>query len=135
MTALSNSPPQPPEQRMMQFVALSDTKPESIRSYKREIRAIVIDRAAYHVERALAGVKKPSQKRYDAAMTDGLAKAKLDVMAEIFVHMREASRPRSVAGWRRGKGGLVREARKPTEALAVIAAYSDVIRYIARMKA
>jgi hypothetical protein len=120
---------------MTQFVALSDTKPEAIRSYKREIRAIVVDRAAHHVERALAGVKRPSEKRYDAAMSDGLAKAKLDVMAEIFAHMREASRPRSVAGWRRGKGGLVREARKPERALAMIAAYSDVIRYIARMKA
>jgi hypothetical protein len=120
---------------MTQFVALSDTKPESIRSYKREVRAIVIDRAAYHVERALAGVKRPSTKRYDAAISDSLAKAKLDVMAEIFMLMREASRPRSVAGWRRAKGGLVREARKPVQALELITAYSDVVRYIARMKA
>jgi hypothetical protein len=120
---------------MTQFVALSDATPEAIRSYKREVRAIVIDRAAYHVERALDGAKKPAPKRYQTAITDGLAKGKLDVMAEIFALMREASRPRSVAGWRRGKGGLVREARKPTEALALIAAYTDVVRYLARMKA
>jgi hypothetical protein len=120
---------------MTQFVALKDATPESIRSYKREIRAIVVDRAAYHVERALEGVKRPSPKRYQGAISDGLARAKLDVMAEIFVHMRNISRPTGVAGWRRAKGGLVREPRKPTQALALIEAYANVVRYVARLKA
>jgi hypothetical protein len=120
---------------MTQFVALKDATPESIRSYKREIRAIVVDRAAYHVERALEGAKRPSPKRYQAAISDGLARAKLDVMAELFVHMRNVSRPTSVAGWRRAKGGLIREPRKPIQALALIEAYGNIVRYVTRLKA
>jgi len=121
---------------MTQFIALKDCKPESIRKYKREVRAIVIDRAAVHVERALAkDKKKPAAARYQAQIEDALARAKLDVMAEIFSHMRERSRPQGVAGWTRGRGGLVRERRKPIRALELIAAYAQVVQYVARLKA
>ena len=63
---------------MAQFITLRDSKPESIRKYKNEVRAIVIDRAAYHVERALVGAKKrPTGSRYQASIEDALARAKL----------------------------------------------------------
>jgi hypothetical protein len=120
---------------MSQFIALPDGNPESIATYKREIRAIVIDRAAVHAERALAARPKPSPARYQAVMDDALARAKLDVMAEIFSHMRDAARPQSVAGWTRARGGLVRQRRKPVAALELIAAYTQVIRYLTRLKA
>ncbi len=120
---------------MTQFLTLRSAKPESVRKYKQEVRAIVIDRAAFHVERALAVGKKPSAKRYQAVIEDALARAKLDVMAEIFTLMRELSRPRGVAGWTRGKGGLVRETRRPTAALELVAAYASVVSYVARLKA
>jgi hypothetical protein len=120
---------------MTEFIALSDTSPESIRTYRREVRAIVIDRAAYHLEHLLARNRNPSAKRYQAALQASLGKAKLDVMTEIFQHMQALSRPRGVAGWSRGRGGLVRQARDPERALALIAAYSDVVRYVARLKA
>jgi hypothetical protein len=66
---------------------------------------------------------------------DALARSKLDVMTEVFSHMREVSRPRGVAGWTRGRGGLVRETRQPIRALELIAAYTEVVRYLARFKA
>jgi hypothetical protein len=120
---------------MTTFIALRDASPESIRSYKREIRAIVVDRAAYHLERLLDGIASPSPKRYQTALQESLAKAKLDVMAEVFQHMQELSRPRGVAGWTRGRGGLVRRARDPDQVLALVAAYSDVVRYLVRLRA
>jgi hypothetical protein len=120
---------------MSQFIALRDAKPESIREYKQEVRAVVIDRAAFHVERALRAGQKPNAKRYQAHIEAALARAKLDVMAEIFQHMRELSRPRGVAGWTRGRGGLVRESRKPAQALALIDAYAQIVRYVTRLKA
>ncbi len=120
---------------MTQFIALRSAKPESIRKYKQEVRAIVIDRAAFHVERALAGKKKPTTKRYQAMIEDGLARAKLDVMAEIFQLMRELAKPRGVSGWTRGKGGLVRENRQPGSALELIEAYAGVVSYLARLRA
>ncbi len=120
---------------MTQFIALRDAKPESIRKYKREVRAIVIDRAALHVERALGRDKKPTPARYQALMDDALAQAKLDVMTELFSHMREHSRPKGVAGWTRGRGGLVRERRKPAQALQLVAAYTQVVGYLTRLKA
>lgn len=120
---------------MTQFLTLRSAKPESVRKYKQEVRAIVIDRAAFHVERALPAGKKPSVKRYQAVIEDSLARAKLDVMAEIFMLMRELSRARGVAGWTRGKGGLVRETRRPAAALELVAAYASVVSYVTRLKA
>ncbi len=121
---------------MTQFIALRNAKPESIRKYKQEVRAIIIDRSALHVERALVRDKKPTSDRYQVLMEDALARAKLDVMAEIFGHMRDLSRPRGVAGWTRShSGALVRERRKPLHALALIAAYTQVVQYLTRLKA
>jgi len=120
---------------MSSFIALENAEPGSIRTYKRHVRAIVIDRAAYHLERALRGRRRPAAKRYQVIIDDSLARAKLDVMAEIFGHMRDLSRPRAVAGWTRGGAGLVRRARKPGASLAMINGYLDVVRYIGRLKA
>jgi hypothetical protein len=78
----------------------------------------------------------PTAARYDALTDDGLSRAKLDVMAEIAAHMRELARPRGVAGWTRSNSGaLLRERRKPARALKLIAAYTRVILYVARLKA
>lgn len=120
---------------MTQFLGLRDTQPASIRTYKKEVRAVVIDRAAFHVEHALAAAKKPTVQRYQAMIEDGLARAKLDVMAEIFSLMRDIARPKGVGGWTRSKRGLVRESRRPDAALDLIDAYSSVIRYVSRLRA
>ncbi len=121
---------------MSTFIELRSAKPEAVAKYKKEVKAIVIDRAAFHVDQYLARQKRTTEKSYERALQDGLQRAKLDVMAELFEHMQRLARPASVADWNREQtGGLTRRPRRPEAALTLIAAYDEVVREVVRMKA
>jgi hypothetical protein len=120
---------------MPTFIELRSAKPTSIAKYKGEVKAITIDRAAHHLDQMLATQTKQTQRSYEKAMQDALLRAKLDVMAELFEHMQRLARPASVADWDRGSGGLTRRSRSPQTALALIAAYDQVVRDVAKLKA
>jgi hypothetical protein len=119
---------------MSTFIELRTAKAESIAKYKSEVKAITIDRAAYHVEQILAKQSRPTKRSYEKALQDALLRAKLDVMAELFEHMQRLARPHSVADWDRESGGLKRRSRSPQVALELIGAYDQVVRDVARMK-
>lgn len=120
---------------MHQFLQLKDTTPAAISRYKRELRAIVIDRAADHVQSTMARYKRPSAGTYEKALQDGLLRAKLDVMAELFRIMHDLARPNVVGQWSRDAGRLKRQ-RRPTEAtIDLIQAYDRVVRYVSTLKA
>jgi hypothetical protein len=120
---------------MSNFIALNSTQPKSVARYKREVRAIVIDRAADHIEGLLPANRKPSPKRYEKAFQEGLLRAKLDVMAELFRIMHDLARPNVVAGWSRGDDGLRRKTRSPAATMKLIVAYEQVVRYVAGIRA
>jgi hypothetical protein len=120
---------------MSNFIPLSSTQPAAISRYKREVRAIVIDRAADHIERLLPKSRKPSPERYEKAFQQGLLLAKLDVMAELFRMMHDLARPSVVADWSRGEDGLRRSSVSPAGTMKRIVAYEQVVRYVASMRA
>jgi len=120
---------------MPHFIQLRSAKPDAVASYKKELRAIIVDRAAQHVETTLETFKRPTSRTYERALQESLLKAKLDVMAELFAHMQNLARPRAVSGWRRGDKGLVREPRGAQARFDLINAYDDVLRYVSRLQA
>jgi hypothetical protein len=120
---------------MSNFIPLNSTQPTAIARYKREVRAIVVDRAADHIERLLPKNRKPSPQRYEKAFQEGLLLAKLDVMAELFRMMHDLARPSAVAAWSRGEDGLRRSSLSPAAAMKRIVAYEQVVRYVAAMRA
>lgn len=120
---------------MSNFIALSSTQPQAIARYKREVRAIVVDRAADHLEQLLPVGRKPTPSRYEKALQEGLRRAKLDVMAELFRLMHDLARPSAVADWSRRKDGLRRETRSTEATMRLITAYAQVVRYVASMRA
>ena len=120
---------------MPHFIQLRSAKPDAVASYKKELRAIIVDRAAQHVETTLENYKRPTSRTYERAMQDSLMKAKLDVMAELFSHMQNLARPRAVAGWQRGEKGLVRKPRGVQSRFDLINAYDEVLRYVSNLKA
>ena len=120
---------------MSNFIALNSTQPEALARYKREVRAIVIDRAAEHLEQLLPTGRKPSPSRYEKALQEALRHAKLDVMAELFRLMHDLARPSVVARWSRRSDGLRRETRDTAATMQLITAYGQVVRYVASMRA
>jgi len=120
---------------MLSFIQLKSADPEAISAYKHEVRAIVIDRAADHVQQTIARYKRPSPSTYEKALQDGLTRAKLDVMAEIFRLMHDLARQNVVSQWSRHESGLQRRRRSPEAIMALIRAYDTVVRYVANMKA
>jgi hypothetical protein len=120
---------------MSTFIELRSAKSDAIAKYKAEVKAITIDRAAHHVEHLMAQQKRPTQRSYEKALQDGLLRAKLDVIAELFEHMQRLARPASVADWHRDDHGLKRRARSPQTALELIAAYDQVVRDVVKLKA
>lgn len=120
---------------MANFISLNSTQPKAITRYKREVRAIVIDRAADHLQELLPGGRKVSAQRYEKAVQQSLLRAKLDVMAELFRVMHDLARPSAVADWSRGEGGLRRRTRSPASTMKLIVAYEQVVRYVAAMRA
>jgi hypothetical protein len=120
---------------MSNFISLNSTQPKAVSRYKREVRAIVVDRAADHIERLLPASGSVSPQRYEKAFQEGLLMAKLDVMAELFRMMHDLARPREVADWSRGADGLRRTTRSPAATMKLIVAYEQVVRYVAAMRA
>ncbi len=120
---------------MSNFIQLRSAKPAAIAKYRQEVKAITVDRAAHHVDQILSGHKRPNERSYEKALQDGLLRAKLDVIAELFAHMQRLARPDSVADWNREDGGLKRRPRKPQTALELIAAYDQIVRDVVRLKA
>ncbi|MEQ8485182.1 MAG: hypothetical protein RIB46_12540 [Pseudomonadales bacterium] len=120
---------------MTSFITLNSTQPKAVARYKREVRAIVVDRAADHIEQLLPGDRKPSAKRYEKAFQEGLLRAKLDVMAELFRIMHDLARPNVVADWSRGDDGLRRKSRSDAATMKLIVCYDQVVRYVAAIRA
>ncbi|MCB1686306.1 MAG: hypothetical protein R3E82_10255 [Pseudomonadales bacterium] len=120
---------------MSGFIQLSSAKAEAISRYKKEIRAIVIDRAADHARLAVARYKRPSDKTYEKALQDGLLRAKLDVLAELFRIMHDLARPSVVSQWSREDSGLRRKPRPARTLMDLVRAYDEVVRYVSNMKA
>lgn len=120
---------------MSNFITLHSTQPKAIARYKREVRAIVIDRAADHIEHLIPPGRKASAQRYEKAFQEGLLKAKLDVMAELFRIMHDLARPNVVADWSRGEDGLRRKSRSPSATMKLIITYEQVVRYVAALRA
>jgi hypothetical protein len=120
---------------MSSFITLNSTQPKSVARYKREVRAIVVDRAADHIERLLPADRKASPKRYEKAFQEGLLRAKLDVMAELFRIMHDLARPSAVADWSRGDDGLRRKTRSAAATMKLIVTYEHIVRYVAAIRA
>ena len=120
---------------MHHFIQLKNTSPEAIAGYKRELRAIVIDRAADYVQQKVARFKRPSPASYEKALHEGLMRAKLDVMAELFRIMHDLARQNVVAQWSRNDRGLKRSRRSPQTIIDLINAYDQIVRYVATLKA
>jgi hypothetical protein len=119
---------------MSNFISLNSTQPKAVSRYKREVRAIVVDRAADHIEQLLPNGGKPTTSRYEKALQEGLRRAKLDVMAELFRIMHDLARPNAVADWSRGEHGLKRRTRSTTATMKLIIAYEQVVRYVASIR-
>lgn len=119
---------------MSKFIELRSTTPAAIAKYKREVRAITIDRAAQHMQTLLDAHSKPTKHAYEKALKEGLLRAKLDVMAELFEHMQHLARPRPVTGWNRENGGLQRRNRTAQTAFSFIIAYDQIVRFVANLK-
>lgn len=120
---------------MSNFIALSSPQPDAVSRYKREVRAIVVDRAADHIDKLLPQDRKPSGRLYDKAFEEGLLRAKLDVMAELFRIMHDLARANAVAAWSRGEDGLRRKAHSAAATMKLIVAYEQVVRYVAGLRA
>ena len=120
---------------MSNFITLSSTQAGTLSRYKREVRAIVVDRAADHIEQLLPEGRKPSPRRYEKAVEEGLLKAKLEVMAELFRIMHDLARDTTVAEWSRGEHGLRRKPRSDTATMNLIRAYDQIVRYVASIRA
>lgn len=120
---------------MTNFIALNSAQPKAIARYKREVRAIVVDRAADHIDKILPKGRKPSSHSYDKAFEEGLLRAKLDVMAELFRIMHDLARANAVAAWSRGDDGLRRRAHSASAAMKLIVAYEQVVRYVSGIRA
>lgn len=120
---------------MSNFISLKSTQPKALIRYKREVRAIVVDRAADHIEQLLPSGRKPSARGYDKAFEQGLLKAKLEVMAELFRIMHDLARNNTVADWSRGDDGLRRKPRSAAATMKLIVAYEQVVRYVASIRA
>ena len=120
---------------MSNFISLNSTQPKAVSRYKREVRAIVVDRAADHIEQLLPSGAKPTTNRYEKVLQEGLRRAKLDVMAELFRIMHDLARPNVVADWSRGEDGLRRRTRSTTATMQLIVTYEQVVRYVASIRA
>lgn len=120
---------------MSHFIALKSTQPNAISRYKREVRAIVVDRAADHIDELLPAGRKPSARSYEKAFQEGLRRAKLDVLAELFRIMHDLARPSAVADWSRGDGGLRRKPLTPEGTMKLIVAYQQIVRYVTSIRA
>ena len=120
---------------MSNFIALNSTRPEAVARYKREVRAIVVDRAAEHLEQLLPADRKTSPNRYEKSLQEALRRAKLDVMAELFRLMHDLARASVVARWSRRADGLRRERRDTAATMQLLTAYDQVVRYVASMRA
>jgi hypothetical protein len=120
---------------MSNFISLNSTQPKAVSRYKREVRAIVVDRAADYLEQLLPSGRQPSARSYEKALQEGLRRAKLDVMAELFRIMHDLARPSVVADWSRGNDGLRRRTRSTATAMRLIIAYEQVVRYVASIRA
>jgi len=120
---------------MSSFIQLKSAKPEAIARYRRELRAIVVDRAADHTQQVIARYKRPTARSYEKALQDGLLRAKLDVLAELFGIMHNLARPNVVAQWSRKDTGLQREVRSPQTTMELLKAYDQLVRYVSNMKA
>lgn len=120
---------------MDHFIQLQDSSPEAIRAYRKELRAIVIDRAAIHTHQIIAEYKRPTERTYERALQQGLSLAKLDVLAELFRHMHDLARYNAVTKWSRARKGLKRESHTPDDLMQRIAAYERVVRYVTNLKA
>jgi hypothetical protein len=120
---------------MQHFIQLQNASPEAIAEYQQEVRAIVIDRAADYVQQTIARYKRPSAGTYEKALQDGLMRAKLDVMAELFRLMHDLARQNVVAQWSRNDSGLKRSRRSPQTVIDLINAYDQVVRYVSTLKA
>jgi len=120
---------------MTQFITLNSTQPKAVARYKQEVRAIVVDRAADHIEQRLPSGRKPTERQYDKAFAEGLQKAKLEVMAELFRLMHDLARDNTVAEWSRGDDGLRRKRRSDAATLKLISAYEQIVRYVSGIRA
>jgi len=120
---------------MQTFIQLKNTSPEAIAAYKREVRAIVVDRAADHVAQSMARQRRPSPASYEKALQEGLMRAKLDVLAELFRIMHDLARQNVVAQWSRNERGLKRQRRSPEGIIELINAYDRIVRYVSTLKA
>lgn len=120
---------------MSNFITLSSPQPNAVSRYKREVRAIVVDRAADHIDALLPRGRKPSPRSYDKAFEEGLRRAKLEVMAELFRIMHDLARDTTVADWSRGEDGLRRKPRSAAATMKLLAAYDQVVRYVASIRA
>jgi len=120
---------------MTQFITLKSPEPKAVARYKHEVRAIVVDRAADHIEQRLPSGRKPTDRQYDKAFEEGLQKAKLEVMAELFRLMHDLARDNTVAEWSRGEDGLRRKPRSDAATLKLISAYDQIVRYVAGIRA
>jgi hypothetical protein len=120
---------------MPTFIQLKSSQPDAVNSYKREVRAIVVDRAAEYVQNAMVRYKRPSAQTYERALQDGLTRAKLDVMSELYRIMHDLARNTAVSQWSRKDSGLERRRRSPKTIMELIRAYDQVVRYVANLKA
>ena len=119
---------------MSNFISLNSTQPKAVSRYKREVRAIVVDRAADHIEALLPAGKASSPGRYEKAFQEGLRRAKLDVMAELFRIMHDLARENAVADWSRGEDGLLRKSRSASSTMKLIITYDQIVRYVASIR-
>lgn len=120
---------------MSNFISLNSTQPRAVSRYKREVRAIVVDRAADYIEQLLPAGRKPTDRSYEKAFQEGLQRAKLDVMAELFRIMHDLARPSVVADWSRGEDGLRRKPLSVEATMKRLATYERVVRYVAAIRA
>jgi hypothetical protein len=120
---------------MHNFIQLKNASPESVAGYKREVRAIVVDRAADHVQQIMARYRRPTAAAYEKALQEGLMGAKLDVLAELFRIMHDLARQNAVAQWSRNESGLKRQRRSPETVIELINAYDRIVRYVSSLKA
>jgi hypothetical protein len=117
------------------FIQLKNASAESVAQYKRELRAIVVDRAADHVRQIMTRHKRPVSGTYEKALQEGLTRAKLDVLAELFRIMHDLARQNVVAQWSRNERGLKRQRRAPETVIDLINAYDRAVRYVSGLKA
>jgi hypothetical protein len=69
------------------------------------------------------------------ALQDGLQRARLDVLAELFRIMHDLARESAVAQWSRADAGLKRRPRSRNAASDLIRAYLGAVKYVQNVKA